>query len=81
MDAKIFRAESLGEEHYVLTVREVRALEIFIVDYTGSRLLSEDFIVVYGVVEKVIELGSMLAADYKNPYPLVKAIRLNCINC
>jgi len=81
LEGKIWRVESLGGERYALTVRDARALELFFVDYTGSRVLDGDWIIVYGVVEKVVEVGSMLAPDWKNPYPVVKAIRLACINC
>ena len=81
LEGEIWRAESLGGERYALTVREARALDLIIVDYTGSRVLDGDWIIVYGEVEKVVEVGSMLAPDWKTPYPLVKAIRLACINC
>jgi len=81
LEGEIWRAESLGGERYALTVREARALDLVIVDYTGSRVLDGDWIIVYGEVEKVVEVGSMLAPDWKTPYPLVKAIRLACINC
>jgi len=80
-EGKIWRVESLGEDHYVLTVREGGGLDIFFVDYTGSRVLDGDSIRVYGEVWKVIEVGSMLAPDFKSPYPAVKAIRLTCTNC
>ncbi len=80
-EGEIFRAETISEGHYVLTVREGGGLDIFVVDYTGSRVLSGDTIRVYAVVEKIVEVGSMLASDWKTPYPLVKAIRLACINC
>jgi len=80
-EGKIWRVESLGGDHYVLTVREGGGLDILIVDYTGSRVLDGDNIGVYGEVWKVIEVGSMLAPDFKSPYPVVKAIQLICYNC
>jgi len=81
-DGEIFRAETLGEDHYVLTVwGDLELEERFIVEYTGSRLLDGDTIRVYGEPVQVVELGSMLAPDWKTPYAHVKAVRLICTNC
>ncbi len=70
----------VGEGHYSLTVWPSDGLDITFVDYTGSRVLTGDVVIVYGVFNRVIDVKSMLA-DVTNPYPVVKAIRLTCINC
>lgn len=80
-DGKIFRVETIGKDHYALTVWESRDSDVIVVDFRGSRLLSGDEIIVYGTVDKIIEVGSMLASDWKNPYPVVTAVRYSCLNC
>jgi len=81
-DGEIFRSETVGEDHYLLTVwGNLELEERFIVEYTGSRLLDGDTIRVYGEPVQVVDVGSMLAPDWKTPYAHVKAVRLICTNC
>ena len=78
----IFRAEHTDKNHYLLSVWKFNQEDdIVIVDYTGSRLLNGDSIRVYGVIDSIIELESAFDEDLKNPYLLVKAIRVYCLDC
>ena len=71
---EIFRSETIKENHYALTVWADEGT--MIVEWKGNRLLDGDEIKVYGKVERVIEVGSMLASEWKSPYPVVTAVHI-----
>ena len=80
-DGKIFRVDSLGKDHYALIVWVGDDLDQLVVEWKGGRLLDGDKIRGYGVFEKVVDLGSMLADNYYNPKPWVEGIQITCIRC
>ena len=78
-EGEVLSAEQAGTDHYGLAVN-VAFGDTIIVDYTGSRVLMGDKVRVYGEVSHVSNLKSLLA-DMIFPYPVVKAVRLYCLNC
>jgi len=73
----ITKVETISENHYVLVVSADG--DMFFVEWKSKdRLLVGDDIRVYGEVEKIIEVGSMLAP---NPYPVVQPVHLICFGC
>jgi len=74
----VLTVEQAGGDRYGLSVSTAGGT--IIVDYTGSRILSGDEIIVYGKVTHVAELKSLIGG-FKFPYPFVTAVRLTCLNC
>jgi len=75
----VLTVEQAGGDRYALSVN-VAFGDTIIVDYTGSRILSGDNVIVYGKVTHVTELKSLIG-DIPFPYPVVTAVRLTCLNC
>ena len=78
-EGNVITADNDGGDHYELAVN-VKGGNTLIVDYAGRKIISGDFVVGYGEVSHVTDLKSSLD-DSISTYPVVKAIRISCINC